>query len=78
MRKLLQFILTTGIKLYKSSLSRLLPNSCRYYPSCSEYSLEAINIHGPYKGFIMSLIRILKCNPFFRGGIDEVCKEEKK
>jgi len=43
---------------------------CKYYPSCSDYAVEAINKHGTLKGSVKSLIRILKCSPFSRGGID--------
>ncbi|MEC9381713.1 MAG: membrane protein insertion efficiency factor YidD [Thermodesulfobacteriota bacterium] len=78
MRNILQFILIGLIKLYRLSFSKILPTACRHYPSCSQYSLDAINFYGPYKGFAMSIIRILKCNPFFSGGIDEVIVEKKK
>lgn len=43
---------------------------CRFYPSCSEYSITAITKHGPLRGGLKSFIRILKCNPWSRGGID--------
>ena len=60
------------IKLYKYFLSPLLPMSCRFAPTCSEYSIEAINKYGVTKGLYLSLRRILKCHPFHPGGYDPV------
>ena len=48
---------------------------CKYYPTCSNYAKEAIEIHGSIKGFFLSVKRILKCNPFSKGGIDLVPKK---
>lgn len=45
---------------------------CKYYPTCSNYAKEAINKHGAFKGSILTIKRILKCNPFSKGGIDLV------
>lgn len=60
------------VKLYKLTLSPLLPPSCRHYPTCSNYAIEALDKHGLIKGGYLSVIRILKCNPFFKGGYDPV------
>jgi uncharacterized protein len=60
------------IKVYKRFISPLLPRSCRFYPTCSEYAIEAINKYGVLKGGIKSIYRILRCNPFNRGGYDPV------
>ena len=60
------------LKVYKRLLSPLLPNSCRFYPSCSEYSRQAIEKYGVLKGSRLSIVRISKCHPFHKGGIDEV------
>lgn len=60
------------IRLYRYMISPLLPNSCRFTPSCSEYSLEAVNKYGVLKGSYLSLKRILKCHPFHPGGYDPV------
>lgn len=60
------------LKVYKRLLSPLLPNSCRFYPSCSEYSRQAIEKYGVLKGTRLSIVRISKCHPFHKGGIDEV------
>jgi len=60
------------IRVYQRLLSPLLPSSCRYYPSCSSYSIQAIEKYGVLKGGVKSLLRILKCNPLFPGGYDPV------
>jgi len=60
------------IRVYKLTLSFVLPPSCRYYPSCSLYSVEALQKHGLFKGLWLTLKRILRCNPFFEGGYDPV------
>ncbi len=72
-------ILITLIRLYQKTLS---PDhgplhqhtfvGCRYYPSCSEYAVRAITKHGVCKGIGKSAWRVLRCNPFSRGGVDEV------
>ena len=62
-------ILIKFIKIYKFLISPLLGNSCRYLPSCSEYSIEALKTFGFYKGIFMSLKRIFSCHPIkFLGG----------
>ncbi len=63
-------ILISLIKLYKRYVSPLKPQSCRYYPTCSDYSIQAIEKYGVVKGTLKSLWRILRCNPFSKGGID--------
>ncbi|MCL5267293.1 MAG: membrane protein insertion efficiency factor YidD [Bacteroidetes bacterium] len=60
------------IGLYKKFVSPLFPPSCRFYPSCSTYSIEAFRKHGFFKGLFMSVWRILRCNPFNKGGFDPV------
>ncbi len=60
------------IHLYKAALSPLLPPSCRFYPTCSEYAVEALKKHGLFFGVYLSVRRILRCNPFCRGGYDPV------
>jgi putative membrane protein insertion efficiency factor len=71
-------ILLFIIKLYKKFLSPLIPPSCRYYPTCSTYAIEAIQEWGALKGTYLAIVRILKCNPLFPGGIDNVPKNECK
>jgi putative membrane protein insertion efficiency factor len=60
------------LRVYKMYLSPFLPSSCRFYPTCSEYAMEAINKYGVLKGSIKGIYRILRCNPFNRGGYDPV------
>ena len=65
-------ILIIPIKIYKIFISPILPNACRYYPTCSEYSIEALKKHGPIKGSYLAVKRILSCNPWGGSGIDMV------
>lgn len=58
------------IRFYRKNISPRTSPKCRYIPTCSEYAIEAIERYGALKGGIMSLWRILKCNPFSTGGFD--------
>ncbi len=60
------------IRLYKRFLSPYLPPSCRFTPSCSRYTVEAIQKHGAIRGCLLGAWRILRCNPFGKGGHDPV------
>ncbi|MDD4871750.1 MAG: membrane protein insertion efficiency factor YidD [Kiritimatiellae bacterium] len=60
------------IRVYKLVISPLLGPCCRFYPSCSEYSSEAISKHGAIKGIMLGLLRLCKCHPFHPGGVDLV------
>lgn len=60
------------IKAYQKFISPLFPPSCRFYPTCSEYAVQSFAKYGVIKGFIKSLWRILRCNPFNKGGYDPV------
>ena len=60
------------IDCYQTRISPLFPSCCRYYPSCSAYTREAIIRFGFLKGFYLGLKRILRCNPLFKGGVDYV------
>lgn len=65
-------ILTAVIQAYRYLISPLLGNHCRFYPSCSEYALEAIEKHGALKGGGLTLKRLCRCHPFHPGGCDPV------
>jgi uncharacterized protein len=60
------------IKVYKRFVSPMLPPSCRFTPSCSLYTLQAIEKYGLLKGVLMGTRRILRCHPFSKGGFDPV------
>ncbi|WP_081453717.1 membrane protein insertion efficiency factor YidD [Eremococcus coleocola] len=64
--------LITCVHFYQRGISPFFPPSCRYKPTCSNYMLGAIEKHGPFKGFLMGIARILRCHPFVHGGYDPV------
>ena len=68
-------ILINLIKTYKFVISPMLGNSCRYLPTCSEYSIEALKTYGFSKGLLLSLKRIMSCHPWGNSGFDPVKKE---
>ena len=67
-------IFITPIKIYQLFISPMLPNTCRHLPTCSDYTIEAINKYGVLKGTIKGLNRILRCNPLGSSGYDPVKK----
>ena len=69
-KRIIQKVLIAGVDLYQWLLRPLLPPSCRFYPSCSEYARQSLIIYGPFKGVIKTLVRLLKCHPFHPGGVD--------
>ena len=66
------------IRIYQNTLSPLIGKNCRYNPTCSEYTIEAILEYGSIKGILMGIKRIIKCNPCFKGGYDPVPKKNKE
>ncbi|MCG3086270.1 membrane protein insertion efficiency factor YidD [Anoxybacillus sp. LAT_35] len=66
------------IRFYQRFISRLKPPTCRFYPTCSHYGLEAIRRFGALKGGYLTIKRILKCHPFHPGGFDPVPEKEQK
>lgn len=72
MKKILIYPLLVLIKLYQNFISPLLPSTCRYSPTCSEYSKQSLIKFGLIKGSIVSIKRIIKCNPWGGSGYDPV------
>lgn len=70
-------VLLAMLRFYKRSISPLLPPACKYTPTCSEYAMEAIQKHGVIKGVGLAIWRILRCNPFAKGGYDPVPEPKK-
>lgn len=60
------------IRFYQKWISPLKPPTCRFYPTCSQYALDAVEIHGPVRGSWLAVKRICKCHPFHPGGVDHV------
>jgi len=74
MKKILKGI----IKIYQKAISPMMPPSCRFHPTCSNYGLEAIETHGALKGSWLAVRRISKCHPFHEGGFDPVPDKKTK
>lgn len=78
MQKIISKVLIFFIRIYQYTLSPLLGVNCRYMPSCSTYAVEALKIHGPFKGTFLATKRILSCHPWGGSGYDPVPKKETK
>lgn len=65
-------ILILPIKIYQFTISPMLGDVCRYYPSCSKYAVGALHMHGPVKGLLLTAYRLLRCTPLTKGGLDPV------
>lgn len=65
-------IFITAIKFYRKYISPMKSTKCPYTPTCSQYGLEAIEKYGAFKGGLLTVWRILRCNPFSKGGYDPV------
>ncbi|MCH4154843.1 MAG: membrane protein insertion efficiency factor YidD [Muribaculaceae bacterium] len=72
MKHFLSILLILPIQFYRSCISPMLPPSCRYTPTCSEYAIEALKKYGPIKGLFLAGKRILRCNPWGGSGYDPV------
>jgi len=71
-RTIAQSFLLALIWLYQKALSPIFLGSCRFEPSCSEYARQAVILHGPVRGSLLALWRVLRCQPLCRGGSDPV------
>ncbi|HUI85047.1 MAG TPA: membrane protein insertion efficiency factor YidD [Candidatus Binatia bacterium] len=72
MKRTMQFML----RIYKRCISPMLPHSCRFVPTCSEYAMEAIEWHGALRGSLLAAGRLLRCHPFAKAGVDPVPDSE--
>jgi uncharacterized protein len=72
MTRLLRRTVTLPIRVYQYAISPMFGPRCKYYPSCSEYAVQAVEGYGILRGLVLAGWRILRCNPFSRGGYDPV------
>jgi uncharacterized protein len=72
LKSLLTKFLVFLVRIYQRVLSPLLPPSCRYTPTCSQYAVEALKKHGPWRGLILSVRRFMRCHPWGGSGYDPV------
>ena len=63
------------IRFYRRAISPGMPSRCKYHPSCSAYAVEAIRSHGVLRGGVLAAWRLLRCNPWSRGGVDHACDQ---
>ncbi len=68
----MQELVIALLRTYKRCISPLLPSACRFYPTCSEYMLQAVEKYGAWRGVWMGARRLLRCHPFHHGGFDPV------
>ena len=71
-------LIIKSIRFYQRRISPLFGPRCRYYPTCSQYAVEAVERFGAFKGSILAVLRLLRCNPFFPGGYDPVPEKKKE
>lgn len=72
MKSPLKLILLFFLRVYQLCISPFLGQNCRFYPTCSQYAIEAISLHGCIKGVFLTTCRLCKCHPFHPGGFDPV------
>lgn len=68
----MKYLIIKAVRFYQKFLSPLKPNSCRFYPTCSEYTVQALQKYGLILGLKKAILRILRCHPFNSGGYDPV------
>ena len=66
----LRAVAVAPVRLYQRAISPALPQRCRYYPSCSEYAVQAVRRFGVLRGLVLAAWRLLRCNPWSHGGVD--------
>jgi putative membrane protein insertion efficiency factor len=71
-RRTVVFLLVLLIRCYQVSLRPLLIGACKFHPTCSAYGIEALHVHGPWRGMLLTLKRLLRCHPIGPGGYDPV------
>jgi putative membrane protein insertion efficiency factor len=69
-------VLICGLRGYQTLVSPLLPRSCKYYPSCSHYAIDAVRQFGAVRGLVLAVWRLLRCNPMSYGGYDPVERQK--
>ncbi|MBR1667386.1 MAG: membrane protein insertion efficiency factor YidD [Bacteroidaceae bacterium] len=72
MNAALSFLLMLPIRFYRLAISPMFPPTCRFTPTCSQYAIDAIQKHGPFKGFYLACRRVLRCHPWGGHGYDPV------
>ena len=72
MKRVLSLLLLIPVSFYRACISPLKPQTCRFVPTCSEYAIEAIRKHGPFKGLWLAIKRICRCHPWGGSGYDPV------
>ncbi len=72
----MKYVMTTSIRFYQKHISVHTPSTCKFYPTCSNYGLVAIDRYGAIKGGLMTLWRIIRCSPLTSGGYDPVPEEK--
>lgn len=78
MRTMLKRIVLLPVKLYRRFISPLFPPCCRFQPTCSQYCLDAVEEWGIIRGLALSVWRVIRCNPWSRGGYDPVPKNKRR
>ncbi len=68
----MKYVMIALVRFYQKFISPIKPNCCRFTPTCSAYAIEAFKKRGFFVGFILTVMRILRCNPFSKGGYDPV------
>jgi putative membrane protein insertion efficiency factor len=68
----LRAVVVAPIRVYQRAISPAIPQRCKYYPSCSEYAVQAVRRYGILRGLILAAWRLLRCNPWSLGGVDPV------